>query len=912
MKAKYLVHGAFGVLCGLSTTVEVWAEVPDTNPASAAGSEAETRNQATTKTQDQPTAETHAHFTRPPKLKHFVAAGLSRDALNGAEAASVTLELAIDAEGVVREVVVTGSAGPVLDQAAVAAAEQFTFEPAEIDGKPAGVRIGYRYDFSVLAEARPAEPTKSQFSGVVRNRKTKAPLASVAVEIDSGQRVQTDEQGRFVFEAVEPGEHSVFIRVPGLSAIGTEETIAPGSKYVAEYAIDIPDTAAKPDDIADFELVVFAPRLDKKVAATEVAAEQGAKVAGTGGDAIKVVENLPGVARTAVGSGALVVWGASAEDTRIYVDGVRIPVLYHQGGYRSVIHSDLVRSVELQPGGYGSNYGRGLGGLVTVGLRPMQAEGLHGSVGADVIDASASVRGNVGEHWRFAAAGRKSHLDWALRQVTNEDPGQYVPIPRYWDGQVRLAYVPREGESVEMSALGSHDEIDRVQTSADPADTRRERRTSGFSRYFVRYKKELGEASFVSVTPWFGFDRSDISNEVGVVPATQNSRNSIWGARAEWTGRLSKCAVLNLGMDGELVNTSVSRNGSVTTPAREGDIRVFGQPPSNQVAYDEWTTTIASLAPFAQIDLSPLGDSFHVIPGVRFEPTITRASRSEPSNGSTPARGVEQMDAPVDPRLALRWQVSKRLLLKSAFGVYHQPPVSEDMSATFGNPRPSLSRAVHYLVGANYQISEPLTVEVTSFYSHMDSLTVRNPSSAPARTEALLSIGEGRAYGTQLMLRHNPIGRFFGWASLSVIRSERLDPATSRFRPFDFDQTYVLTLVGSYDLGRGFELGARARWSTGYPRTPVIGANYDARSDGYQPVFGAINSSRIPNFYQIDVRGTKRFKLGKTSELEVYLDVQNVTDHRNPEEVVYNYNYSKKYYITGLPILPVLGAKLSW
>ncbi|HEY5959545.1 MAG TPA: TonB-dependent receptor, partial [Polyangiaceae bacterium] len=364
--------------------------------------------------------------------------------------------------------------------------------------------------------------------------------------------------------------------------------------------------------------------------------------------------------------------------------------------------------------------------------------------------------------------------------------------------------------------------------------------------------------------------------------------------------------------DAELVQSTVSRSGSITTPPREGDIRVFGQPPANQVAYDNWSTTNGSAAPFAQVDLGLFGDSLHVIPGIRFEPLVTRASRAEPYNGIVPSRGIEQMDGALDPRLAVRWQATKRLLLKAAIGIYHQPPFGEDMSAQFGNPRLSLSRATHYLLGTNVQLSEPLTVEFTSFYSRMDDLTVRNPASAPATGQALLGNGEGRAYGTQFMLRHNPIGRFFGWVSLSIIRSERLDPDSRRFRPFDFDQTFVATLVGSYDLGKGFEVGARARWSTGYPRTPVLDATYDSRSDIYQPRFGAINSSRIPNFYQIDARVAKRFKLGKASNLELYLDVQNVSDHRNPEEVVYNYNYTKKTYITGLPILPVLGGKLSW
>jgi hypothetical protein len=60
------------------------------------------------------------------------------------------------------------------------------------------------------------------------------------------------------------------------------------------------------------------------------------------------------------------------------------------------------------------------------------------------------------------------------------------------------------------------------------------------------------------------------------------------------------------------------------------------------------------------------------------------------------------------------------------------------------------------------------------------------------------------------------------------------------------------------------------------------------------------------------VRFAKRFKLGAKTEVEVYLDVQNVTNHSNPEEIVYDPTYAHRGYITGFPILPVAGARFSW
>ena len=138
----------------------------------------------------------------------------------------------------------------------------------------------------------------------------------------------------------------------------------------------------------------------------------------------------------------------------------------------------------------------------------------------------------------------------------------------------------------------------------------------------------------------------------------------------------------------------------------------------------------------------------------------------------------------------------------------------------------------------------------------------------------------------------------------------------------------MFTAVGAYDLGNGFEAGLRFRFATGYPRTPVIGVcsgnqvackqvvgqYHDLSNDTYEPVFGAHNSIRIPPFVSLDVRFAKRFKLGNKTELEVYLDVQNVTNHSNPRGgrlQTFDVHAARVHH-RSFPILPVLGARLSW
>jgi hypothetical protein len=167
----------------------------------------------------------------------------------------------------------------------------------------------------------------------------------------------------------------------------------------------------------------------------------------------------------------------------------------------------------------------------------------------------------------------------------------------------------------------------------------------------------------------------------------------------------------------------------------------------------------------------------------------------------------------------------------------------------------------------------------------------------------------GRVVGGQLLLRQELIHGLFGWITYSLIRSERRDHPTDAWRPFDYDQTHVLGVLGSYDLGGGWQVGARFRYATGVPRTEVTGSYYDARDDRYEPLFGEHNGLRVPAFYQLDARVERTLTVGG-HRTNVFLDVQNLTDRKNPEEIIYNFDYTTRKYITGLPTLVVLGARM--
>ena len=90
--------------------------------------------------------------------------------------------------------------------------------------------------------------------------------------------------------------------------------------------------------------------------------------------------------------------------------------------------------------------------------------------------------------------------------------------------------------------------------------------------------------------------------------------------------------------------------------------------------------------------------------------------------------------------------------------------------------------------------------------------------------------------------------------------------------------------------------------------TPVATSIYNANTDTYKPVYGAVNSDRSHAFHRLDLRIEKSWA-AKRGSLAAYLDVQNAYNRANPEGLTSNYNFSQSRVQAFLPIIPSLGVR---
>jgi hypothetical protein len=201
-------------------------------------------------------------------------------------------------------------------------------------------------------------------------------------------------------------------------------------------------------------------------------------------------------------------------------------------------------------------------------------------------------------------------------------------------------------------------------------------------------------------------------------------------------------------------------------------------------------------------------------------------------------------------------------------------------------------------------LSDELSIDAEVFFKHLTGRVVGTPGSTPPR---FINAGQGRVVGLETALAYRTDAGQDAQLAYTLSRSERQD-RDEAWRLFDRDQTHVLSLAAGCPLGAGFHAGARFRYVTGNPLTPVVGSLYDAGSDLYYPVYGTHNAERDPAFHQLDVRVEKTFAVG-AGRLSVYLDVQNAYAAENAEGFTYSYDYQARQPTTGSPFFPNLGLR---
>ncbi|MEY3212624.1 MAG: hypothetical protein RIT28_3105 [Pseudomonadota bacterium] len=412
------------------------------------------------------------------------------------EAATVEWLLLINAEGVVEEATPVYGQEPFIERSEplVLAAR---FEPAR-DGRLAiAVEVPFQLTFTP-----PPVGLRLRLMGP-----DGAALAGEALFVGE-ERVITDAAGVVELRERPPGPVVVRLESAAWSLAPVEVTLEDGKLVELDLRVDAPVSE-------EAAIGVYRRRSPQAVVRT-VSAEEVRTTPGTLGDPVRALVNLPGVVRTPFDSGWLLVRGGDPDQTAMLIDGVPVPLVYHLGGFSSVVHPGFIDTVEFFPGGYGARYGRATAGAVDIQTKTVPSA-LKVEAGADLLYAGAFVQAPLGPKTGLAVAARRSYIDRVLARVLSEE--QAAIAPRFIDGQVKL-----DREQVGLFWMGFRDQVE--VPSDDDGDTALVNIST--SRVHGRVELRPGEST-LRLTPFVARDRRALAYE----DITDQRETLLLGGRAQ-------------------------------------------------------------------------------------------------------------------------------------------------------------------------------------------------------------------------------------------------------------------------------------------------------------------------------------------------------------------------------------------
>jgi len=830
----------------------------------------------------------------PPALSADVDPGYPDSARGSGLHPVVTLELTISAAGEVNEARVVTAGEPAFDALAVTAMRAARFEPARRNGTPIPSRIRFQLGFQLPAEevapipveppdagvAEPPPIPPARLVGTVRARDGGDALPGARVTLlregEPAREAITGADGTFTFDALTPGTARLRVETADYDTQEQDETLVAGEELGVTYRLD------EARDVESFSAVARVDPPPRETTRRTLSGPELTSIPGTRGDALRAIELLPGVGRPPGLAGLVLIRGASPNDSQVFLDGQPVPLLYHFGGLTSFYNSRMIDRIDFYPGNFSVRYGRKVGGVIDVGVRDGRMDQVHGVADINVVDASLLLEVPLGTRASLAVAARRSYIDFFLTSVIPEGTISLTAAPVYYDYQSVFTWKPTSRDRIRLQVYGSSDRFEAVlpaPSDGDPAVRGNLDLSTQFHRFQASWKRALTDD--IDQNLEFSLGSTNLRIALGSAFRLEIDTIPVNG-RAEWTMRVNRNVRVVAGLDIQSGATDINFLGPAP---RQQDGDTDGTPLSSRPQFT-FSDSVNVYRPGAYVETSirPF-DPLQIVMGLRLDWY----------------RDIKWWS--FDPRLSARYTLDEHWSIKAGIGMFSQPPEFQETARGIGNSNLLPQRALHVSAGFDHKFDRQFSLGIDGFYKDLQHVIVGNDSGLRFDNQ-----GEGNIYGLEVAGRANPVGRFFGFVSYTLMRSERRDGPGQAVRLYDFDQTHILTLSGVYRLGRGWEAGATFRLISGSPTTPIVGAIYDANSDLYIPISGAANSDRNPFFHRLDLRIEKTWKF-EAWKFSLYLDVQNVYNRQNPEGIAYSYDYRQSAVISGLPIIPSLGVR---
>lgn len=606
-------------------------------------------------------------------------------------------------------------------------------------------------------------------------------------------------------------------------------------------------------------------------------------------DAIKILQNLPGVASGMELMSGLYVHGGDGSDNLFMLDGVPLFQVSHLGGLFSSFNTDIIRSVDFYKSGVPARYGGKISSVVDVRTRDGSMEEFGGSFSIGLIDGRISLGGPIiRNRLSYDVAIRRSWLDAITAPILaignsgngTKTRGGYA----LFDSNVNLTYTSGPDDRINLRFFAGTDRFNYSESE--------EEKYYGKEIYYAEsgegmkmkwgniaasasWKHGFSRRSGISTVIYYSRGYSDIrdrqqSNDFTDEILTTGTSSEMLAGSANAAGLRS---ILTLSFRRHILSAGVEYQNTWYSPSRsvqrtEGDRTTVSDSGSKQYRANEASVFIEDGMTFGPFSLTA---------GIRLDGYFT--------DGAAYFRP--------QPRISASYSISDRVIAKASYesmsqyahllsSIYIDLPTNLWMPST-DIVRPSDSRQA--AAGVYARLSRHWHVDIGGYWRSIQNCLIYSGAGSlfpPVdRWEEEFISGKGRSYGAELEVQYLS-GKITGTACYTLSWNQRrFDRLHSTWFRDRFDNRHKLTLTCSYRITDDIDINATWNYHSGN-RVTVPEHTVCLPGGEIKYLFSEPYNAKMPDYHRLDLGCNIHRKTRRGNESVWNISIYNAYCRMNP------------------------------
>ncbi|MBI5540211.1 MAG: TonB-dependent receptor [Bacteroidia bacterium] len=761
--------------------------------------------------------------------------------------------------------------------------------------------------------------------GTVVDKDSKTKLIGVNIIVKNTNPIlgcNSDINGSFRIEKVPVGHHTLVVTYIGYENLIIPEILVGTGKEVF-LSIELTES------VSQLKEITVSGNSDKGKPINEMASvssrsfsvDEASRYAGNANDISRIAQSYAGVSSNDTYN-ELIIRGNSSRGLLWRLEGIEVPNLNHlstngsSGGGLSILSVNVLKNSDFYTGAFPAEYGNALSGVFDVKLRNGNSEKHEYAIQAGFMGLEAEMEGPFSKNkrasylvnYRYSTLGLFDKMGLKLF-------GGDVVIPRFHDLTLKFNFPTKNKGTFTLFGIGGISSTVQLakKDSALWENTYNKFEATLLSnmfasglihKYFFNEKAYL--TSFVSVS----------GNENGVILDSLDNKyvfNSTLNSNVSGL-YLRISSALNYKFNSK----NTFRTGIIYSNIR---FNLLSESKVKQIVYVN-SDGSTDLAQFYAEWKHRFNEKFTLNTG--FHSTYFALSSS----------------SSLEPRFSLQWNISSIQSLSIGAGIHSKTePLTlyfaqiPQTNGTYVTPNKNLrlSKAQHYVLSYENQLAENLKLKIETYYQYLYDVPVENNIQSgfsvlnfndtyPTMFDnnanvALINKGTGTNYGIEITFEKYFSKNYYFLVTGSLYESKykAMDNVERNTR---YNNNFITNFIG----GKEFKIGKNKTdvivtdikfvWSGGPRLTPIDVEK--SRTLGIT-VFDVEHryTEKSPDYFKFNFKIGYR-KNNKKSSHYIFLELQNVTNHKNIASQYYNPIKNEIYTYYQLGFLPILNYRVQF